>query len=73
MAVAYKGGHCECCGYSRYIGALEFHHPNPGEKEFDLAGFRSTTFEKVKAELDKCILLCSNCHREEHARLKGLL
>jgi predicted HNH restriction endonuclease len=32
-----------------------------------------TNFEKVKSELDKCILLCANCHREEHARERGRL
>jgi hypothetical protein len=55
------------------MGCLELHHRDPGAKEFDFAHYRSTTFEKVKPELDKCILLCANCHREEHARLKGLL
>jgi len=73
MAVEYKGGRCAHCGYDRYIGSLEFHHIDPEIKEFNLAHFRSTSFEKVKDELDKCLLLCSNCHREEHARLKGLL
>ena len=72
-AVEYKGGRCTRCGYDRYIGSLEFHHLDPESKEFDLADFHSTDFESVKAELDKCLLLCANCHREEHARLKGLL
>lgn len=73
LAVAYKGGCCELCGYDRYIGSLEFHHTDPDAKEFDLGYFRSTDFEKARPELDKCRLLCANCHREEHARLRGLL
>jgi hypothetical protein len=73
LAVIYKGGRCAHCGYDRYIGSLEFHHLDPQAKEFALSHSRSTTFEKIRPELDKCILLCSNCHREEHARLKGLL
>ena len=73
LAVAYKGDCCTLCGYDRYIGSLEFHHLDPDAKEFDLARLHCTNFEKVKPELDKCVLLCSNCHREEHARLKGLL
>jgi hypothetical protein len=71
--VEYKGGTCARCGYSRYIGSLEFHHLDPEAKEFNLADFHSTDFEKLKAELDKCLLLCANCHREEHARQNGAL
>ena len=72
-AVDYKGGCCSACGYNRYIGSLEFHHLDPAKKDFNLAAAHCTNFEKIKAELDKCIVLCANCHREEHARLKGLL
>lgn len=70
-AVQYKGGKCEFCGYARYAGALEFHHRDPSQKDFTLAGAHLTAFERVKDELDKCYLLCANCHREEHARMKG--
>jgi hypothetical protein len=73
QVVEYLGGCCMQCGYDRYIGCLELHHLDPSVKEFDFAYCRTTTFEKIKPELDKCILLCANCHREEHARLKGLL
>ena len=72
-AVEYKGGCCSRCGYDRYIGSLEFHHVNPDGKDFTLAHAKSTSFENVKAELDKCLLLCANCHREEHARINVLL
>jgi hypothetical protein len=72
--VEYKGDVCSCCGYNEYIGALEFHHIDPSKKDFSPAHVRLTTFsKKIERELDKCILLCANCHREEHARLKGLL
>ena len=73
LAVEYKGGRCAHCGYNRYLGSLEFHHIDPVAKEFSLSHYSGTAFEKVKGELDKCVLLCSNCHREEHARIKGLL
>ncbi len=70
MAVEYKGGKCEKCGYNKYIGALEFHHEN-GEKEFGIGAKGYTrSWEKVKEEIDKCKLLCSNCHREEHAGIE---
>jgi 5-methylcytosine-specific restriction endonuclease McrA len=68
----YCGYCCSVCGYKKYIGALEFHHTDPKHKDIKIASLRRT-FEKMKKELDKCILLCANCHREEHARIKGLL
>ncbi|PIR43834.1 hypothetical protein COV24_00720 [candidate division WWE3 bacterium CG10_big_fil_rev_8_21_14_0_10_32_10] len=68
MAVEYKGGKCEVCGYNKYIGALEFHHRDPSNKEFNL-GLQGMTrsWARVKKEADKCMLVCSNCHREIHA------
>lgn len=70
MAVQYKGGKCCVCGYNKYLGALEFHHLNPNEKDFGISNKGYTrSFEKVKEELDKCILVCSNCHKEIHAGL----
>ncbi len=68
--VEYKGGQCVTCGYDKCIGALEFHHLNPNSKDFTIAHLRSYTFnEKVTNELDKCILVCANCHREIHSGL----
>ncbi len=65
-AIDYKGGACEACGYHACERALQFHHRDPSEKEFSLSGVSS--FLKAKPELDKCALLCSNCHAEEHDR-----
>lgn len=68
LAVNYKGGKCEKCNYNKYIGALEFHHVNPKEKEFNISHDGCTySWKRVKKELDKCILVCSNCHRELHS------
>lgn len=70
MSVAYKGGKCSKCGYNACVSALDFHHLDPSEKDFGLSGKRQTaSWAKVKLELDKCIILCANCHREEHFRL----
>jgi hypothetical protein len=70
-AVDYLGGACSLCGYAKCIKALEFHHKDPEQKDFGLSdSFRSGSLEKVKPELDKCVLLCANCHREEHMRLQ---
>jgi len=65
-AISYLGGCCKKCGYKKYYGALEFHHRDPSEKEFDWNKMRMISEEKMLNELDKCDLLCSNCHREEH-------
>lgn len=66
-AIEYKGGKCEKCEYSKCIAALEFHHLNPEEKDFAISRSGHTrSWEKIKVELDKCILLCCRCHREIH-------
>ena len=71
IAIEYKGGECEYCGYSKCPAALEFHHKDPSQKDFGIAyKGRTMSEEKMKVELDKCIMLCSNCHREEHVRLR---
>ena len=69
MAIEHKGGKCAACGYCKCVGALEFHHLNPSEKEFGLSTRGLTrSWEKTKAEVDKCVLLCANCHREAHVQ-----
>lgn len=68
--IEYKGGKCEKCGYNKCEGALQFHHRDPKQKEFALSqiNLNDTNFsiEKVYQEIDKCDLLCANCHAEEH-------
>lgn len=73
MAIEYKGGKCLLCGYNNFQGALELHHIEPEKKGFGI-GHKGYTrsWEKVKAELDKCVLLCANCHREVGAGIKQL-
>lgn len=67
--VEYKGGKCEKCGYNECLGALQFHHKDPSTKEFNISRLKSVNVcGETKEELDKCILLCANCHAEEHWR-----
>ena len=69
-AIQYKGGKCEKCGYDKCPAAFDFHHKDPNEKEFGLAAHGHTkSWDKVKEEIDKCMLLCANCHREVHYEL----
>ena len=62
------GGGCQHCGYDKCLAALEFHHLNPNEKEFSISriGVTVKLTDRIKKELAKGILLCSNCHRETH-------
>ena len=65
MAVEFMGGKCKICGYQRCIRALEFHHIDPSKKEFSVSADGLTrSWEKIKQELAKTVLLCANCHRE---------
>lgn len=65
-AVDYKGGVCEKCGYNKCVWALEFHHKNPNEKDFQISKYGYLAWSLIEKELDKCILVCANCHRELH-------
>jgi len=69
MALEYKGDKCKRCGYSRCLEALEFHHTSSSRKDFSVSSKGYTrSWKRVKEELDKCILLCANCHREIHVQ-----
>jgi predicted HNH restriction endonuclease len=67
-AIAYKGGSCQVCGYDKYYGALQFHHRDPSKKDVVWTKLRLRSWEKITAELDKCDLLCANCHAEVHQK-----
>lgn len=68
-AIEYKGGKCSSCGYNKCPDVLEFHHRNAETKEFDWKKLRQMSWDKVTKELDKCDMLCANCHREKHYEL----
>lgn len=59
---------CAICGYNININALSFHHVNPEDKKFNLS-INSMNYKasKIIQEINKCILLCANCHREIHS------
>lgn len=65
-AVTYKGGKCIICGYTKCIKALNFHHLNPEDKDFQISGNHCRRWEAIQKELDKCVLVCANCHAEVH-------
>ena len=67
-AMEYLGGICSDCGYSGHPAVFDFHHKNPEEKDFNVSKVRALKWgSHVETELDKCVLLCANCHRLRHA------
>lgn len=74
--IEYKGGKCEMCRYAKCARAMHFHHKDPSLKDFSIGDRNPNTnkngtkrWEYLKPELDKCLLLCSNCHFEIHEEI----
>lgn len=69
LAVERFGGKCQRCGYDRCIDALEFHHVDESTKEIEPSyAIMRWSWDRAVKELEKCVLICSNCHREVHAK-----
>lgn len=71
QSVDYLGGKCQDCGLvTEYMEVYEFHHKNPENKDFNVSDLTKTKrdWEAIRAELDKCDLLCANCHRIRHSK-----
>ena len=70
LLVAEAGGRCAACGFSAYLGALQFHHRDPASKSFELSRQGITrSLERLRQEARKCVLLCANCHAMAEAGL----
>ena len=69
--VEHIGGCCKVCGYNKSIDALHFHHLDPNTKSFGISDYlKSPSKNKdVYEEVEKCVILCANCHAEYHAGL----
>ncbi len=66
-AIEYKGGKCVNCGYKKCFDSLDFHHLDPRLKFFNISKQLNNSWRILQPELDKCILVCKNCHGEIHA------
>lgn len=67
-AVSIKGNKCFCCNQSFPQSVYDFHHLDPNKKDFGLGQKESTIkWDIVKKEIDKCIMVCANCHRMIHS------
>lgn len=65
-AVALLGGKCKRCGFDKHPAALQFHHRDPALKEFSMNRGTTMSMERIRQELEKCDLLCANCHAIHH-------
>ena len=65
-AIEYLGGRCFKCEGVFHPSVYDFHHRNPEEKDIGVSVIKGRSWERLKEELDKCDLLCANCHREIH-------
>ena len=63
---------CASCGYDKCSAAIDFHHVDPSTKDHLVSGMKNYSEKKLRAEIEKCILLCCMCHREHHAGLRSL-
>lgn len=69
--VDFLGGKCERCGYNKCLAAMHAHHRDPSEKKFGIGTGHCRNWDRVVEELEKCVLLCANCHAEEHHSENG--
>ena len=71
MLFEYKGGACSHCKLREpdHLEIYDYHHTDPNTKLHGIATIMTGPMDRIMAEVDKCLLLCSNCHRKEHARL----
>ncbi len=66
--MAEVGSRCTCCGYDRNYAALTWHHVDRATKRFelDMRSLSNRSETEIRSEAGKCVLLCANCHAEEH-------
>jgi len=72
--ISYKGNQCEDCELKlekSHYSVFEFHHLEPKQKDPNFDKIKYQSWDKITNELDKCAILCANCHRIRHAQIEG--
>lgn len=67
LTIAYMGGKCLKCSFDGHPASFNAHHVDPTKKEIRVGSGDTYSWQKLKTELNKCMLLCANCHSEVHA------
>ena len=70
-AIKYLGGRCGNCEWHGDQAAFQFHHKNSKGKEFEIGNVANKSWNSIKKEMQKCVLLCANCHMIEHSTKNG--
>lgn len=65
-AVEAFGNKCHDCGNSYPDCCFDFHHLDSNSKDMNPSAVLRLSKERRDAELEKCVLLCANCHRIRH-------
>jgi hypothetical protein len=63
-----KNKKCYFCNETEPI-CLDFHHIDDTKKEFNISNMKYQSTERMKKEIEKCVIVCSNCHRKIHTHL----
>lgn len=71
-SIEYRGGMCVICGFDKYPCSLDFHHLDPNTKDDAYESIMSSGWERIRPEIEKCVLLCKNCHTALHCGLVAL-
>ena len=66
-AIRLLGGKCSKCGWHGNQAALQFHHKDASKKDFIIGNVGNKSWDSIKNEMKKCLLLCANCHMIEHS------
>lgn len=66
-AIKYLGGKCVKCGWRGNQAAFQFHHQDPDKKDFVIGNVANKSWDAIRKELGKCVLLCANCHAVSHS------
>ena len=66
-AINLLGGKCVKCGWHGNQATMQFHHKDPNKKDFTIGNVANKSWDSIKKEMQKCLLLCANCHMIEHS------
>jgi|TARA_B100000073_G_C23743927_1_gene574550 5-methylcytosine-specific restriction endonuclease McrA len=64
---------CSVCGYNEIPEALEYDHIDRSKKNFKMSKAHWYSWDRIHKEIENCIILCANCHREKTIKEKDYM